>query len=90
MAITSSSTRAEVLAQYNNNLAWDGNPTSAALAFEAGRWLLVNRPQSISQDGKGQMNYESLKEERVILEKYIGDFGGTVNSVSFVKGRPLT
>jgi len=89
MAITSSSTRAEVLAQYNNNLAWDGNPAKAALALEAIRWLLVNRPQSISMGDKGQIDYESLDKQANELKKFINTNGSAVNRVSFVKGRAL-
>ncbi len=90
MSLTSSSTRTQVLAQYNNNRAWDGNPTKAADALEAIRWLLVNRPSGMTQDGKGGVNYESLQAEAAKLEKYVGQFGASVNSASFVKARPIS
>jgi hypothetical protein len=81
MAITSSSTRAQVLAQYNDNLSWEGSPSKAALALEAIRWLLVNRPKSISE-GDRQLNYESLEDEKIRLEIYVAN-----NSTASLAGR---
>ncbi len=90
MALDSSSTRTQVLAQYNDNLSWDGNPTKAALALEAIRWLLINRPVGMTQDGKGGVNYASIEAEKTKLEKYVADFGSSVNKAAFVKARPIS
>ena len=57
MALTSSSTQANALAQYNNNLDWEGDITKATDALEAVRWLLVNRPATLSKNDR-TVNYD--------------------------------
>lgn len=91
MAITSASTLDEVLAQYNDNLSWDGDAIKAVLALEAIRWLLVNRAASFSQAGRS-INYSALEQEKSRLEDYVSDFGNAVSSkrVTFTRGRCLT
>jgi hypothetical protein len=89
MAITSASTYAEVLAQYNDNLDWDGNAVKAALALAAVRWLLVNRAQQNQISGR-TTNYESLEMEKKKLEEYIA-IASTGRKIStFTRGIPLT
>ena len=88
MALTSSSTLADALAQYNNNLAWDGDATVAALALEAVRWLLVNRPQSIAQEGR-TINYAVLETQQARLEHFVNKINTSSRS-SFVRARMLT
>jgi len=85
MAITSSSTLAEVKAQYNDNLDWDGNPTKATLALAAIRWLLVNRPARFAIGGR-QTDFTVLEAEKKMLEDYLQVSGGIVNRVSFTRG----
>jgi hypothetical protein len=89
MAITSTSTHAEVIAQYNDNLSWDGDATKAALALEAVRWLLVNRPQSFSQNNR-TTEYTALEQEKKRLEEYVQMFGNSANKSEFTRGVMLT
>jgi len=84
MAITSTSTRSDVLAQYNNNLGWEGSPAKAALALEAIRWLLVNRPTSLTK-GDRTVNYSALESEKSKLEDYVKNQGSSVNRSSFTR-----
>ncbi len=88
MSLTSSSTRVEALAQYNDNLAWEGNATKAGLALEAVRWLLVNRPTKVSR-GNRSSDYESLLAEKSKLESFIEVGGNSVNRSQFVRGLPV-
>lgn len=89
MALTSSSTLDDALAQYNNNLAWDGDITKATNALEAVRWLLANRPKTIATNNRN-INFESLLREQEKLENYVTKFGSSVNRCSFVRGHMLT
>ena len=82
MALTSSSTITDVLAQYNDNLSWTGNPTKAAAALEAIRWLIVNRGRSV-YDGASRIDFQSLLDERDTLEAY-------VNTASSTRRSPFT
>ena len=88
MALTSSSTLSDALAQYNDNLSWDGDAAKAAAALEAIRWLLINRASSIATEGESA-NYESLKSEKERLERYLGAVDVS-NQAVFVQGRPQT
>ncbi len=88
MSLTSSSTRVEALAQYNDNLTWEGNATKAGLALEAVRWLLVNRPTKVSR-GNRSADYESLLAEKSKLESFIEVSGNSVNRSQFVRGVPV-
>ena len=89
MSLTSTSTRTEALAQYNDNLSWEGNSTKAALALEAVRWLLINRPQNISESNRS-LSYESLLDEKKKLEDFIVLNSSAVNRATFVQGRMRT
>jgi len=91
MSLTSSSTLATALAQYNDNLSWDGSPAKAVLALEAVRWLLINRAESISGENES-INYASIDSEKGKLESYIAAAGTTSRSTktSFTRGRMLT
>jgi hypothetical protein len=89
MALTSSSTLDDALAQYNNNLDWDGDITKAAAALAAIRWLLANRPKVIATNNRN-INFETLIDEKANLEQFISRSGSNVNRVSFVRGRMLT
>jgi hypothetical protein len=89
MALTSTSTRANALAQYNDNLTWEGNAAKAALALEAIRWLLVNRPLRIAE-GSRSLDYESLLAEKEKLESFVKLSSSAIDRASFVQGRMLT
>ncbi len=65
MSLTSSSTRADAIAQYNDNLNWEGSAAKAVLALEAVRFLLINRPQSLSESNRS-LSYEIQDDEVVV------------------------
>lgn len=88
MALTSASTLTDALAQYNDNLGWDGDPTKAALALEAVRWLLINRAQSQSMAGMN-LNYADLRAEKERLEQYVSTTKSGARRASFVRARAL-
>lgn len=88
MALTSSSTLTDALAQYNDNLSWEGNSGKATLALEAIRWLLINRPQTTGAE-IANVNFESLETEKARLENFVGTVG-TTERASFTRGRMLT
>lgn len=88
MGLTSASTLTDALAQYNDNLGWDGDATKAALALEAVRWLLANR--ALSQGVAGvSINFSDLRDEKTKLESFVSATKSTANRASFVKGRAL-
>jgi len=89
MSLTSASIRTTALAQYNDNLAWEGNAAKAALALESIRWLLVNRPQNISESNRN-LSYESLLDEKKRLEEFLALNSSSVHRATFVQGRMLT
>jgi len=88
MALTSSSTLTDALAQYNDNLSWDGDRTKAQNALEAVRWLLANRAQSQSM-GALNLNYADLREEKRKLETFVSTAKSGAQRSSFVRGRAL-
>lgn len=68
MALDSSSTLPDALAQYNDNLAWEGNASKQILALEAVRWLIANRPVSNTTGDGRTINYADLRAEKARLE----------------------
>jgi hypothetical protein len=86
--ITSSSTFAEVKAQYNDNLDWDGDITKARLALAAVRWLLVNRPASGSEQGRN-FQYEQLSAEKDRLTAFVDSKSTGRVRAAFISGRAL-
>ncbi len=80
---------ANALAQYNDNLSWEGDSTKASAFLEAIRWLLVNRPQSSSIQGRS-VNYTVLEAQQVRVQAYVDKFSGSVSRASFVRGRAIT
>ena len=89
MSLTSSSTLDDALAQYNDNLDWEGDITKARNALSAIRWLLANRPKIVAANDR-TFNFDSLEQEKKMLESFVTNFSSTVNRCSFVRGRPLT
>jgi len=90
MALTSASTVATALAQYNDNLAYDGNLTKALAALEAVRFLLMNRAKIMSE-GAANLHFEELAEERKRLVAFVNAASTTArtNRSSFTRGRML-
>ena len=70
MALTSASTLTNALAQYNDNLLWDGDITKARLALEAIRFLLINRPQRTGRESVA-IDYADLAEEKKKLQQIV-------------------
>ena len=90
MALTSSSTLSDALAQYNDNLSWEGSASKAVLALEAVRWLLANRAQGFSIEGRS-LNYASLEKEKDQLETFVANNSTTSTAArsTFTRGRAL-
>lgn len=80
MALTSASTISDALAQYNDNLSWEGNATKAAAALEALRWLRINRPQAGSREGVS-LNYAEISEEIARLERFVNSQSSATASI---------
>ena len=89
MSLSSSSTLNDALAQYNNNLSWEGDTAKATLALEAIRWILANRPKVIATNDRN-INFESLAAEKQRLENYISSNSTNINRCTFTRGRMLT
>jgi len=89
VSLSSSSTLNDALAQYNNNLSWEGDTAKATLALEAIRWILANRPKVIATNDRN-INFESLAAEKQRLENYISSNSTNINRCTFTRGRMLT
>jgi len=89
MSLTSASTIADAIGQYNNNLSWEGDITKATNALEAVRYILANRPKVVAS-GERNVNFDSLASEKEKLEAYVGRASSTVNRAAFTRGRMLT
>ena len=89
MSLTSASTIADALNQYNNNLSWEGDITRAANALEAVRYILANRPKMIASEERN-VNYDSLAQEKEKLEAYVARSSSAVGRAGFTRGRMLT
>lgn len=87
MSLTSSSTLTDALNQYNDNLSWENDAAKAALALEAIRFLLINRPQRTGRESVA-IDYADLAAEKEKLEKFISDQSSAVTSGG--KGFKLT
>lgn len=88
MALDSSSTLDDALAQYNDNLSWEGDITAATDALAAIRWIFLNRPQIIATNNRS-INFESLASEKRKLESFVSVSGANVSRSSFTRGRML-
>jgi hypothetical protein len=75
----------DALNQYNANIVWQGNAAKAQLAYEAIMWLLINRPQKLTQ-GIRTLDYDSLQVEAKKLEEYIWVTSGKI--ATFTVGKP--
>ena len=89
MALTSASTIEDALAQYNDNLSWEGDSAKATLALEAVRFILANRPNVVTTSVQ-TINFESLAAEKIKLQDFTARAGSSVNRASFVRARMLT
>lgn len=89
MALSSTSTLTDALAQYNDNLSWEGDITKATAALAAIRWLMVNRPKIIATNDRS-INFELLMSEQAKLESFVSKFSTSVSRAAFVRGRMLS
>jgi hypothetical protein len=91
MSLTSSSTLTDALNQYKDNLSWEGSPDKAVLALEAVRYILTERPNQLTKEGRS-INYESLAAEKKRLEAYVQSAGTTSTAArcSFVRARGVS
>ncbi len=85
MALSGSSTFDDALAQYNDNLSWEGNIAKAKLALESIRFMEMNRTKSFTS-GETRVDFESLASQRKSLERYVNAAGNS-NRSSFTRGR---
>jgi hypothetical protein len=88
LALNADSTVQDALAQYNNNLDWDGNPAKAQLALAAIRWLLVNRPMVMETAGGNKFDFSALDEQCRRLEQFVRVT--QTRRATFVRGKMLT
>jgi len=88
MALDSNSTLDDALAQYNDNLSWDGDSTKAGRALAAVRWILINRPRIIATNDRN-VNFDSLAAEKERLEAYVGAAATQTSRSSFTRGKML-
>lgn len=85
MALTSSSNVADAIAQYQDNLIWEGSTAKARLALEAVRFLLIARPTSMTTQSRS-LSFDALVSEKAKLETFVAQRSGT--RAGFVQGRP--
>lgn len=88
MPLSSSSTVADALNQYNDNLDWDGDAAKAKLALAAIRFLQANRPDDNIVAGR-TFNFGALDLEKakILQEIRISD---TTSRTSWTRGVMLT
>ena len=89
MSLTSASTIADAIGQYNDNLSWEGDITRATNALEAVRYILANRPKVIAS-AERNINFDSLASEKEKLETFVCRASSSVNRAAFTRGRMLT
>ena len=88
MALTSASTYSDAIAQYKDNLSWEGDLTKARAFREAIRFLMLERPTRTSHgDGSG-LDRESLQGQLNAVDAYLKAVDTTARPrASFVQGR---
>jgi len=87
MSLSKSSTLADALGQYNDNLSWEGDSAKALLFVQACRFLRMNRPQS-RRDSLAGLDYESILKDQEKAEAYLQAVSDD-NRATFVVGRCL-
>ena len=88
MVLTSTSTLSDALAQYNDNLSWEGSSAKAILELEAVRWLLINRPAAYSV-GNRNISYSALEKIQEKLQAFVaGNTAGSGRSM-FVRAKMI-
>lgn len=88
-SLSSSSTYADAIGQYNDNLLWDGDVTKAKAALEAIRWIIANRHKITKTDHREvEFEINSLMDEKKRIEAYL-EVADTSNRhrTSWVRGK---
>lgn len=88
MALTSSSTLTDALAQYRDNLSWEGDITKAKAALEAIRFILSDRPLA-KRDPVIYENWDDFADEKKRLEAFVA-IEDDDNRSTFTRGIALT
>ncbi|MDD2777876.1 MAG: hypothetical protein WC372_08240 [Candidatus Neomarinimicrobiota bacterium] len=90
MALTSASSYADAVAQYMDNLSWDGDVTKARAALEAIRYLQLTRAtRNTAADGRS-LDYEGLAETRRQIEEFLAIYDTTNRPrCSFTRGKAI-
>ena len=86
MALTKDSTLQEALDQWNDNLAWEEDVTTAKAARDAARWMLANRPAQ-SSGPSVTLSYADLEKDLVRLEALVRAMS-TTNRRRWTRGVP--
>jgi len=88
MSLSSSSTVTDAIAQYNDNLLWEGDASKSRNCLEAIRFILGNRAARMASDTES-FDFESLKDQAQKIEAYLAVSTTTVGRTSFTQGRML-
>jgi len=86
MALTSTSTLADALAQYKASLRWWTSTELAADLYEAVLYLLACKPETIAVADQS-VNFASLEPLRAKLESVVLNCDTSRRTASFVRGR---
>jgi len=85
MSLNSDSTLGQAVAQFQDNLSWEGNLTKAQNALEALRFIRLVRPDQMGQFEQ-QLRHVDLTGEIERLQAFVKV--GSGSRASFVRGRP--
>jgi len=86
MALSSTSTVTDAIAQYNDNIRWWESAAAAANLLEAVLYLLANRGWEIETGGH-RLKYESLVQLRDKLTSKVSTVSSS-RRAPFTRGRP--
>ena len=89
MSLTSASSITDAIAQYNDNLLWEGDAAKSRSCLEAIRFILANRALRMASDSES-FDFESLQAQAQKIEGYLAGSTTTVQRTSFIQGRMLT
>ena len=88
MALTSASAYTDAIAQYKDNLSWEGDVTKARAFREAVRFLMLDRATRSSHADGSALDRESLRAELDAVTAYLNTSDTTNRPrASFVQGR---
>jgi hypothetical protein len=89
MALDSTSKLADAIAQYKDNLLWEGDVTKARNALEAIRFIRMTRPVT-NAERDSSTTREQLDAEQANIERFLGTADTTHQpGTSFTRGRAI-